>query len=309
MIDITKYLNTNLIAHDLGKCTREEVIKALIEKIFQAKNTSEVPLINADNVFSAVMEREDQQTTGIGNGLAFPHARIEGWKDFSVAMGISSEGIEFNSLDESPVNYVFLLISSHEEPYIILQGMSTLIRFLVEDGYGKKILEEKFSSEDIFSALKNFVIREEKQILAGDLVRPLIDYVNLDTSVEEAARKMHLDHFDILPVIDDEGKYCGEVSCLDIFKYGMPDFFNNLNTISFVRHIDPFEKYFRIKGDLKVKDIYAEGSSTIPKDATLLEIIFEMAVKNRSKLFVVEEERTLLGVIDRFCVIDKILFF
>lgn len=308
MIDITKYLNADLIIHDLGNCTREEAIEALVDKIFQGGNVSEYPL-DEKNTFNAVMERENQQTTGIGNGLAFPHARIEGWNTFSIAMGISREGIEFDSLDKAPVNYVSLLISSHEEPYIILQTMSTLIRILVEDGYSKKILDEGFTSQDILNALKKVGESEEEQILASDLIRPLIDYVGLNTSVEEAARKMHLDHFDILPVIDDAGKYRGEVSCLDIFKYGMPDFFNNLNTVSFVRHIDPFEKYFRIKGDLTVKDIYKEGTSAISKDATLLEIIFEMTVKNKSKLFVVEEERTLLGVIDRFCVIDKILFF
>ena len=308
MIDITKYLNTDLIIHDLGKRTRDEAIEALVAKIFQDKKTPEGS-IGADSALKAVMERENQQTTGIGNGLAFPHARIEGWQDFSIAMGISREGIEFDSLDKMPVNYVFLLISSHEEPYIILQTMSTLIRFLVEDGYNKKILDKGFSPDAILDIFKKCGIREEKQILAGDLIRPLMGYVAPNTSVEEAARKMHLDHFDILPVIDNDGKYCGEVSCLDIFKYGMPDFFNNLNTISFVRHIDPFEKYFRIKGDLKVKDIYTEGTSTIPKDATLLEIIFEMTVKNKSKLFVLEEEGKLLGVIDRFCIIDKILFF
>lgn len=308
MIDVTKYLNVGLIIHDLGKRTREDAIKALIGKIFQEKKNPDSPL-NEESVFSAVMDRENQQTTGIGNGLAFPHARIEGWKDFSIAMGISTEGIEFNSLDKLPVNYVFLLISSHEQPYIILQTMSSLIRFLVEDGYSKRILDEGFSPQDIISELKKSGIKEEEQILAGDLARPLIDYVDLNTSVEEAARKMHLDHIDVLPVVDNDGKYCGEVSCLDIFKYGMPDFFNNLNTISFVRHIDPFEKYFRIKGDLTVKDIYKEGTSTVSKDATLLEIIFEMTVKNRTKLFVVGENRTLLGVIDRFCVIDKILFF
>jgi len=308
MIDITKYLDEDLIIDDLGKCTRDEAIKVLIAKIFQNKKSSKVSL-NEKDVFEAVLKREKQQTTGIGNALAFPHARMEGWKDFSIAMGISREGIEFDSLDKIPVNYVFLLISSHEEPYIILQTMSTLIRFLVEDGYSRKILDEGFSSEEILKAFRQCGIKEEKQILAGDLIRPVIDYVDLDTSVEEAARKMHLDHFDILPVMDGKSKYCGEVSCLDIFRYGMPDFFNNLNTISFVRHIDPFEKYFRIKGSLKVKDIYKAGTSTIPKDATLLEIIFEMTTKNKSKLFVIEEDKTLLGVIDRFCVIDKILFF
>lgn len=308
MIETTEYLNKSLIIHDLGPCTKEGAIKALVEKIFEGRKGSDFPL-SKESTFDAVMERESQQTTGIGNSLAFPHARIGGWEKFSMAMGICREGIDFDSLDKVPVNYVFVLISSHDEPYIVLQMMSTLIRFLVEDRYGEKIIKENLSSEDIINALEGAEKREEGQIIAGDLARPSEDVVRINTSVEELSKKMHLDHFDILPVVNDEGKFCGEVSCLDIFKYGMPDFFNNLNTISFVRHIDPFEKYFRIRGNLRVKDIYEKGGSAIPKDSTLLEVIFEMTVKNKAKLFVVEEDGTLLGVIDRFCIIDKILFF
>ena len=89
-------------------------------------------------------------------------------------------------------------------------------------------------------------------------------------------------------------------------QYGMPDFFKQLNTISFVRHIDPFEKYFKIKRDLKVRDVFADDSKPIQKDSTLIEVIFEMTVKNKSKLFMVDEDGTLAGVIDRFCIIDKI---
>ena len=58
-----------------------------------------------------------------------------------------------------------------------------------------------------------------------------------------------------------------------------------------------------------VKDIFTDGSRPIQKDSTLLEIIFEMTVKQKSKLFMVEEDGTLAGAIDRFCIIDKILFF
>ena len=127
-----------------------------------------------------------------------------------MAMGISRDGIDFNSLDKNPVNYVFLLISSHEEPYVILQTMSTLIRVLVEDGYANRIIAENFTAEEIMAVLKKSVIREDDQILAVDLARPMIDFVNLDMSVEEASRKMHLEHIDVLAVLDNENKYCGK---------------------------------------------------------------------------------------------------
>ena len=119
---------------------------------------------------------------------------------------------------------------------------------------------------------------------------------------------MHLSKLDILPVIDEDDMLIGEISCLDIFSYGIPDFFNQLQTISFMKYLDPFEKYFKFKKDLKVKDIYKSDVNTIKRDATLIEMIFEMTTRNKSKLFVVRKGK-LVGVVDRFTIIDKILFF
>jgi len=308
MINIQDFLSSNLIMPDLKVDTREEAIRALIDKIFEGKPKHTYHL-SRENVYEAVMERENLQTTGIGNGLAFPHARIEGWGKFEVAMAISRKGIDFSSLDSAPVNFVFLMISSPEEPYVILQAMSTVIRFLSEMKQGEGLLKSSLTVNEILLRFKEAGIDATEGILAQDIARPAAEVVTLDTSIEDVTRTMHLKRFDILPVVDDAGKFQGEISCLDIFQYGMPDFFKQLSTISFVKHIDPFEKYFRIKGDLKVKDLVLRGPSPVKRDRTLLEVIFEMTVKQKSKLFVVEDDGTLSGVIDRFCIIDKILFF
>lgn len=201
------------------------------------------------------------------------------------------------------------MISSPNEPYVILQTMSAIIRFLSEMGHDKDMIKDPANIRDILDQIGKRDIKTTEQILARDIARPAVNYVRLETSVEEATRMMHLRRQDILPVVDKDNKFCGDISCCEVFEYGMPHFFRQLNTISFVRHIDPFEKYFRIKKDLKVRDVFQEGTEPIPEDSTLLEVIFEMTVKRRSKLFMVEENGTLSGVIDRFCIIDKILFF
>lgn len=308
MIDISKYLNSDFIIPDLDADTREDAIKALITKIFKDKPLGQYPLGRAV-AFEAVMKRENLQTTGIGNGLAFPHARIEGWGELAMAMAVCREGINFNSLDGTPVKFIFLLISSPDEPYIILQTMSAIIRFLNDMGGETGVLENPGKIKELLRRFLRNDIEATEQILARDIARPVIDYVSLDMSVEEATRTMHLKRSDILPVIDSGNKFKGEISCCDIFEYGMPDFFRQLNTISFVRHVDPFKKYFSIKRDLRVKDIFTDGCAPLRRDNTLLEVIFEMTVKKRSKLFMVEDDGTLAGVIDRFCIIDKILFF
>jgi CBS domain-containing protein len=74
--------------------------------------------------------------------------------------------------------------------------------------------------------------------------------------------------------------------------------------------MNPFEKYFDVDKTLKVSDLLAKKENStlvISADATLMEIIFEMTVKNKEFLYVLSEDGKLRGVLDRYSIIDKIL--
>ncbi len=308
MIDISRYLNSDTIVPELKASTKEEAIKLLVEKIYQEAGAGAIP-VSKEETYNSVIKRESLQSTGIGHELAFPHARIEKWGEFRMAMGVLTETVDFNSLDDKPVKFVFLMISSTEQPYMILQSMSAIIRFIGDMGPEGDVLSDPEKITRIFDTMQEKEIEATEQVLARDIVRPVKEVVTLKTSIEEVTEKMHLKRISILPVVDDNNRFYGEISCYDIFTFGMPDFFRQLQTVSFIKHIDPLEKYFNIKKGIKVKDLGLKRGSGIKKDSTLLEIIFEMAVKRKTKLFIVEDDGTLIGVIDRFSIIDKILFF
>jgi len=306
-VEVAKYIDPRLIIPNLQTKEYQEIIRKLVNIIFEVRPDL-TEGFSRETVYQEILKRENMQTTAIGNGTAFPHARIQGWKNFVISIGLSKEGIDFQTPDGIPVRFVSLMIASPEQPYIILQCMAGMIRRIKEGIDIESLSTQHHSAYTIAEILKGPSIETSHLIFARDIARPLKSWVTLETSIEEASRKMHLDRVDVLPVVDAKGKYCGVVSCLEIFEFGMPDFFKRLQTISFVKHIDPFEKYFKIKKNLKVQDFYKKGSHGIYQDATLVEIIFEMAVKNKSKLFVLDEDKNIVGVIDRFCIIDKILF-
>lgn len=309
MIDVNVFLDNRNIVPQMEVSSKEEAVRVLVDKMFEGKLTRSFPM-DKEHVVDEVMKREKMQSTGIGNGLAFPHARIEGWGPFSMAMGVCKNSIDFNSIDSIPVKMVFLMISSPDEPYIILQTMAAMIRFLTAAGAQEPgFMDNPLKVNKILEAFGRSNITATETILARDISRPAVDTLTLETSIEEATRSMHLKQMDALPVVDEYNRFCGEVSCLQVFQYEMPDFFKQLKTVSFVRNIDPFERYFRIKRDLKVKDVYTKDSRPLQQDSTLLEIIFEMTVGRRNRLYVVGNEGKLTGTIDRFCIIDKILFF
>ncbi|MDO8602831.1 MAG: PTS sugar transporter subunit IIA [Candidatus Omnitrophota bacterium] len=305
-IDIAKYIKEDAIITDLRANTKTEAISELVDKVFSIASLRG-SAIGKDEALRQILEREKLQSTGVGSSVAFPHARIKEWGEFIVALGISYKGIDFDSIDKKPVYFICLMISSQEEPYIILQTMAAVAR-LANDN---KNIETLFKGKTPEGIVKEFSMSGAETthiIFARDIMRPITVVAHLDSRVEDIAKQMHLNKYDVIPVVDEDNRFYGEISCFNIFEYSIPDFFHQLNTVSFVRHFDPFEKYFKIKHSLTVKDILKSKGTAISEDTTLVEIIFQLTVKNKMKLFVANDGY-LLGEIDRFSIVDKVLFF
>jgi len=77
-----------------------------------------------------VLDRESQRSSGIGCGVAIPHARNEAISQPSIALGRSKEGIDFESLDNAPVHLVFLLATPINAGADHLKALARLARIL-----------------------------------------------------------------------------------------------------------------------------------------------------------------------------------
>lgn len=102
-------INKNLIKLDLQNNNKEDIIKELASLI-----NSEDRLSNYEEYLEEVLRRESLTTTGIGFGVAIPHGKCNAVKVPTVAVGRISKGVDWNSLDESPVQVVFLLAVPEE---------------------------------------------------------------------------------------------------------------------------------------------------------------------------------------------------
>jgi len=287
---------------------KEGAIRELIRALFE-QNPHSVRDVSEEAVCEAVFQREYDFATGLGQGLAFPHARIEGWGELAVAAGISRRGIDFSSADQNAAHCFFVLISSVDEPYVILQAMSAILRFMNAHLDMIRIAAGDISQEELLPVVTAVKVDPFERIRVGHIACPVTCRVSQETSLKDLARLMHGSRMDVLPVVDAEGIFLGEVSSLDVFQVGIPDFFHQLKTISFIKYLDPFEKVFTLKHGLTVRDIFRADHPAMTFQNTLMEVIFEMTVHGRPKVFVVDEARRLSGVIDRFTIIDKILFY
>ena len=263
--------------------------------------------ISKEELLNALLVREREMTTGLGDGLAFPHARLEKLTSPYTLLGICPEGAEFQSLDQKPAQFFVLSIVPQEQANMLLLSRAAIVRFLSVQENRRAVLTAA-DAFTVWQLIDKSGISIDRNILAKDIMRPQVGHIGIQATLKDAARALHKYHCDSLPILDEEDRFAGDISCYDLFSSGLPDFFANLHTISFVRNMDPFEKYFQGDRDIKLSTLNIKRESpTIFAEATLMEIIFEIATRNKALLYVVDENKKLLGVIDRFSVVDKIL--
>ncbi|MBN1419126.1 MAG: PTS sugar transporter subunit IIA [Planctomycetes bacterium] len=108
-----------------GGDSKEEVLGRLVEAVVRT-----VPTIETDALLRTVLEREGLHSTGIGLGLALPHARLPMVKDFVVALGVHRGGLPFGSFDGRPVHILALVVGPTNKEDEYLKVLSRVSRFL-----------------------------------------------------------------------------------------------------------------------------------------------------------------------------------
>jgi len=83
---------------------------------------------NKEEVLKALQKREDQTSTGIGSGVAIPHAFSENIEEVVAMFGRSPEGIEFEALDNAPVKFIVLFIVPKKNYHLHLQTLAAIAK-------------------------------------------------------------------------------------------------------------------------------------------------------------------------------------
>ena len=145
----SEFVSVEAIKPKLAAADKEGVIRELIEALVTA---GEIENDEQDNVIQRILEREQLGTTGIGRGIAVPHAKHAGVARTVGTVGVSTDGIAFNSLDGAPVNVVFLLVSPPDQSERHLKVLEKISRHLRDETFCRFLTQSK-SIEDIRQVL------------------------------------------------------------------------------------------------------------------------------------------------------------
>lgn len=144
---ISELLSKDTIILDLKSTSKNDVINELAEKLFKSGNVS-----NLDKFKNAILERESESTTGIGDGIAIPHAKTSAVKRPGIAFGRSNKGVDYDSLDKKPVSLVFMIAASEGANRDHLEALSRLSVMLMDDTF-QSALRKAVTIEEIVKAV------------------------------------------------------------------------------------------------------------------------------------------------------------
>ena len=130
----------------------EEMVSVLAEK---------TPGLDRLQALDAIKERESKMTTGIMHDVAIPHGRCMTADGVSGVIGISKEGIEYGSLDKSPVHYVFMLMCGIQDAEKHLEVLKSLSAVLQKPDFIKE-LSQLSSPEKVMELLLKYEEGTEK---------------------------------------------------------------------------------------------------------------------------------------------------
>lgn len=144
---ITELLKKDTIILDLQASSKAEVIDELVNKLDSAGR-----LNNKEDYKNAILKRESEFSTGIGDGIAIPHAKTAAVKTPALAFGRSIKGIDYDSLDGNPANIFFMIAASEGANSTHLETLSRLSTMLMNPDFKAKLLEVK-TEEEVLSLI------------------------------------------------------------------------------------------------------------------------------------------------------------
>jgi len=147
---MTDFVVRDAIVADVTAGNKEGVIRELVESL---RNAGYFKGADPEDIIRAILKREQIASTGIGRGVAIPHAKHNSAERLVGTVALSKGGVPFDSVDGEPVYIFVLLISPQDRPGDHLRALENISRSLRDDGFVRK-LRQATSRDAVWTVLE-----------------------------------------------------------------------------------------------------------------------------------------------------------
>ena len=149
-MNLSEFVVTKAIIPNLEATSKDTAVQAMVASL---KDAGAIPEGDEESIVAAILKREELGSTGIGNGVAVPHTKHPSVDRLVATVAISTEGVDFASLDGEAVYILFLLVSPPDRPGDHLRGLENISRHLRDQTFCNFLKQSK-TVEDIVELLE-----------------------------------------------------------------------------------------------------------------------------------------------------------
>lgn len=152
---ISDLIEKNLVTVNLKSRTSESAISEIVDQLYRSRKIKD-----KKQILESLLKRERLGSTGVGGGVAIPHARIAELKEAVLFVGLSKRGINFSSVDGKPVQLVVLFLTPLLESELHLKILSKVATVLNNKVFAGQLMQCS-SNEELYHLLKKGGIEKE----------------------------------------------------------------------------------------------------------------------------------------------------
>ena len=148
-MQILDLITTNSIVVPLAAENKQQAIDLMVDHLGKTESLKDL-----DEIKHLVWARENQRSTGIGNGLAIPHGKCDSISKLMLVIGILDDPIDFDAVDDQPVKMIALLLSPTKQIAEHIQALGKISR-LMNDGEFRNSAYCCQSSDELFELVRS----------------------------------------------------------------------------------------------------------------------------------------------------------
>lgn len=139
---ISSVLDEQFIAIRIPATDKEKALNAMVDMLGKSRK-----VLDLEKVRTAILEREKLMSTGVGHGFAIPHGKTDAIEDIIAAFAITGEPIDFDALDNQPVQLIFMLVGKESHVGTHLKLLSRISRLMNNEVFRQQLLNAATPAE------------------------------------------------------------------------------------------------------------------------------------------------------------------
>jgi CBS domain-containing protein len=297
---LADFLDPRTIVFEQRILTREQIYRDIIERIclFHKDILSNYD----DNLLRAILDREKEAPMVYPSGIAIPHIRLDGLADTLIGMTFLQTPLNYDGIK---VDWIVMIFTDKTSSKIYLNIVAALLK-ISQDSEIMNQLRSFNDGIEVINYLRQCKITVGQELSVADLMVKNPVCIQSDDTLSKINSLMNEFNISLVPVVDENGNYVGEVDILNVLKVGMPDYLMMIDDITFLRSYEPLESLFEKEEIVKAGEIMQKNARVLSPTTSIVETVYYMIKENKRHFCIVDKEY-LVGIITAMDIFRKVI--